>query len=532
MLASGACVSIGPLTGQEVYTNPEPDVFLFRYEEDWLSEPGMQYFDLNTDGALDIGLDINTYSACYGCPVFTYFDIYLADQVSVPVSHAPACYLSTTFGAGYSSSACVFPAQDVLQVVHEGDTLSELLDWGNIGDIFKTHACGWYGETCVQGEFDYNDYKNFIAFRMIDTDTSYCWMRLRFADDSLFVAEYACNTVPEYIIHDKIADVANNLTVVTDTCTANTDEIHIMFDPANYENSVSEYRIMVAPTIDFSANDALLVSPENYVSVIPTGAPVDVRLPPDFTNYNGAPLLPEQDIKVSVFSIFNAPESNQCAQVWAAPVQFAANGKAEAPITLDLANETETYTSADLSLTIVSTVDTVKTYSYRLMFLLSTDMPFFSVEMAREVLPEHFIELPPNPTDPIPIPANMTTWNGELMLPETYYRAVILAMPNEPEYCVSKLGGFSGASQFAAAPVNISIMQNTISCIYENNTIQVHQNTGETISIEVYDLNGRLLVSHSSREDALHLPFHHPPGMYIVRMYSNSGIQSIKLICD
>ncbi len=533
-LATATCAGIAPLAAQEVYTNPEPDVFLYAYDEDWLTEPGMQYFDLNADGVLDVGLDLNTFSACYACPVFTYFDIYLADQVSVPVSHAPACYLSSTFGSGYSSTACVFPAQDVLKVMHEGDTLSALIEWGTIADIFKTHQCGWYGEACVQGAFDFNDYKNFITFRLIDTDTSYCWMRLRFADDSLFVAEYACNDVSAYIIHDKIADVANNLTVVTDTCTANTDEIHVMFNPANYENSVSEYRIMVAPTIDFSANDALLVSPENYVSVIPTGAPVDVRLPPDFRNYNGVPLLPEQDIKVSVFSIYNTPESNQCAQVWAAPVQFSANGKAEAPISLDLNNHTETYTSADLSLSILSTVDTAKTAAYRLMFLLSYDMPFFSVDMAREVLPENYIVLEPNPIGPIPIPANMTTWNGTLMLPETNYRAVILAMPNTPDYCVSKMGGFSGASQFSAAPVPIqdNAELGSIYCRYQNKAIQVQHIAGEPLTICMYDISGNLLATKQSSEGEIRIPFDQPPGVYVVQMITKSGMHIQKLVCD
>lgn len=522
----------GKIAAQEVYTDVDPDTLLYSVGEYWVSEPGWLYFDLNADGALDVGLDFDTHSACYACPVWTYFHIDLADNVTVPIAFAPACYLSSTFGAGYSSTACIFPEIEVLKPLYEGDTLSEALNWDVIDDVFDTQSCGWYGEACKQGDLDPHDAKNFLTFRIIDTDTSYCWMRLRFADDSMFVAEYACNSTPEYVIHDKIADVVNNLSVIADTCTGNTDEIHVMFDPALYENSVSEYRIMVAPTVDFSADEALLVAPGNYVSVIPNGLPVDVRLPADFHNYTGTPLLPEQDIKVSVFSIFKAPVSNICAQVWSAQMQFGASGKAEAPITLDLHNETSTYTSADLSLTVISTVDTAKTEAYRLMFLPSADMPFFSVDMARSVESANYILLPPNPLAAVHLPVGMTIWNGEPMLPEVYYRAVILALPNTPDYCVSKLGGFSGAAKYFQAPVAVSEERPAIFVRYDQDVIHIDNHEQLTLNIQVYDISGRVLCAAQSMERNIQIPFDYPAGMYFVHTRNAYGTQVMKIMHD
>lgn len=57
------------------------------------------------------------------------------------------------------------------------------------------------------------------------------------------------------------------------------DELKVQFKKALDEETVSEYRIMVTPGYGFSANEALLISPENYLSVLPTGNDIDIRLP-------------------------------------------------------------------------------------------------------------------------------------------------------------------------------------------------------------------------------------------------------------
>ena len=158
---------------------------------------------------------------------------------------------------------------------------------------------------CIQGEFDFNSPKQFLAFQIINIDTNYCWLRLAWEGESLFMKDFACSSTPDdsIFIQDKIADEVRDLVLIKDSCTGGTDELKVKFKPPLDEETVSEYRIMVAPSYGFNPNSALIVAPENYVSVLPTGNDIEIRLPKNFPNYLGEELPPFTDIKITVVSI-------------------------------------------------------------------------------------------------------------------------------------------------------------------------------------------------------------------------------------
>jgi len=530
-LASGILV-IGDTDAQVIYTDIDPDILLFSLDGGWLEDEGMQYIDFNFDGINDIGLSFNTAYDCGYCPVWTFFNLELYGANKIAVELANPCYLSSTFGSGYSSTECIIPAQNIARVIFEGDTLSEFVEWDEITDIFETHICGYYGESCIQGEFDFNAPKQFIGFQIIDTDTNYCWLRLGWNDDSLYINDFACTSSPSdmLVVKDRIADEVRNLVLYTDSCTGGADELRVQFKKALDEETVSEYRIMVAPGYGFSANEALLISPENYLSIIPSGSDVDIRLPADFPNYVGEPLPVLSDIKITVFSISKFPYSNECSLVRSLPAQIGEYSFAVTPDEINLDTTMLAYNSSDLFVSVDEILDTLQSSAFRIMFLRGMDWNHFEIEMAESASPGNYIEIPPTQEFNIQIPELMKTWDGELMEPSVLYRAVILSMLMEGNTCKNNLSDVSNFAMFLADPTTIIFNAHNVNIYYSNGSVSISNDQIMSGIVTIFNFNGAIISEKNIFGNNNTVPFVQPPGIYLLRLKLETGVYQQKFI--
>lgn len=526
-LASGI-LSFGSVEAQVEYTDIHPDVLLF----DEMGEIGMEYLDFNFDGVNDIGLSFSTYYGCGYCPTQVFFNIELAVSNNIAVDLSEPCYLSSTFGSGYSSTECIFPALNIAKVFEEGDIISQYNSWAQIGEILESNKCGMFGEGCIQGEFDFNAPKQFLAFQLINTDTNYCWLRLAWEGESLFMKDFACSNALDdsILIKDKIADEVQDLVLVSDSCTGGTDELKVKFNIPMDEETVSEYRIVVAPGYGFNPNSALLLAPENYLSVLPTGNDVEIRLPKNFPNYLGEELPAFTDIKVTVVSISKFPLSTECSAVISLPAQYGLDSYPETPDELNLTKITLAYDPSDLYVSHEEIFDTAQSSAFRIFMVKGVEWYDFTTTQAESILPENYIEIPPMHTFNIQLPEDMKLWNGDIMQPETYYRAFVLALYKDGVKCANKLSDVSNFASFHANPDAIENVKQDFIIYYTESMIIVSSDNNIQSNLQVFDTKGSKVLEEKIYGEHIKIPFNKPEGIYIVKIETNSGIFLQKII--
>lgn len=202
-LASTAMVG-DTLSAQVVYTDIEPDVLL--YEDVWDSQ-GWEYFDLNDDGNLDVGLSYDVVFICGYCPYVWQFGVDLLDGVEIATTMAPPLSLWSTFQSTYSSSvgACQIPSHAVARGFALGEAIFAEDTFNNITQIFKTYECGSNGDFGVQIDIDIweSPYsaanKPFLAFSVPGPlGHQYAWLRVYAnADDGkVYVTDKAYQSIP------------------------------------------------------------------------------------------------------------------------------------------------------------------------------------------------------------------------------------------------------------------------------------------------------------------------------------------------
>lgn len=510
---------------QVVYTDIYPDILLFNE----MDEIGMQYLDFNVDGVNDVGLSFTTHYGCGYCPTQVFFNLDLTGSNNIAVDLAGPCYLSSTYT---SSTVCIIPARNMARVFAEGEIVSEFNSWDHIDDIFDSNKCGMFGGGCIQGEFDFNSPKQFLAFQIIDIDTNYCWLRLAWEGESLFMKDFACSSVVDdsIIILDKMADQVSDLVLVSDSCTGGTDELKVKFKIPLHEETISEYRIVVAPSYGFLPNSALLLPPENYLSVLPTGSDIEIRLPENFPNYLGEPLPPLTDIKVTVVSISKFPFSIECSSVISAPAQFGVNSYPETPDELNLTSTTLEFNSSDLFVSYEEIFDTSQSSALRIFMVDGVEWYDFTTTQAESILPENYIEIPPTHMFNIQLPVNMKTWNGDLMQPNSYYRAFVLAIYKDGVKCANKLSDVSNYSMFEANPNFLENHFHDFNIYYKEGIISISSNQNIYGDLSVFDLKGSEVFAKEINGDEIKVPFVKPSGIYLVKLETSFGIFSQKII--
>ncbi len=513
-MATGV-LAVSESYAQVVYTDIEPDIILFQEVND---DEGPKYLDMDDDGTNDIMLHYEVFYGCGYCPYQTFFDMAAYGQHEIAYTYDDACLLTSSF-----SDTCYFPPVKIANIFMEGEMVGASEQWDKITHVFQEFMCGYpYGDACRQTDFPaYTSGKShFLGVRLITTDTNYCWIRLRTEGGKVLIKDYACSSIADSAIeiHDKVADEVKDLQFVADTCTGNTDELHVLFNPPLDENSVSEYRIMVAPAYGFSPDEALLVSPSNYISVIPDGGPVSVRLPADFTNYIGEPLPSNYDIRITVFSIYKTPVSTECSLVLSMPAKYAATGYADAPESIHLAGSPSTYTSADINVSSTDAINLSKSASFRIILVKSVETPGFTLENAISVLPENYLEIPATSGFSINLPENMRDWKGDLMEANIFYKAVVLAMPELGTTCISEMSDFSGSAKFFNDPLSVNDPSSTMTITYAASSIKIQSPGPINGRIKIYALNGSLIFDQNCTSDNIVIPFGHSSGVYFLKI--------------
>ena len=188
-----SAMGIAPkINAQVIYTDIEPDILLYQYVNE---AEGWGYVDLNDDDIADVGVYLEVGYNCGYCDYWIDFRVTAALPTELAVAYNGPCTVYSTF----SDDTCYAAGKYLTNFLLEGAEVKP-------DDLFLNDAlerydvfCGSNGEECIQGFFrgDTGPIDDqFIAVRMIEEDTNYCWIRLRWEGEALYLKDYACNLNP------------------------------------------------------------------------------------------------------------------------------------------------------------------------------------------------------------------------------------------------------------------------------------------------------------------------------------------------
>lgn len=201
LLSAGATGIAAQANGQVLYTDIEPDVLLYEWEE-MGSDQGWQSFDLNLDGQIDVQLYQWYVFICGYCPGAIGFNVELLDGAQIGTVIEGPLSLFSTFQSGSSSSepACYIPSHAVAKGFQSGDMIDIGDDFGIIEDIWKDYDCGSNGDGGIQIDIQLqgDELKQFLGFKIpIGASYQFGWLRLYLDDEGrLFVTDMAIQQSP------------------------------------------------------------------------------------------------------------------------------------------------------------------------------------------------------------------------------------------------------------------------------------------------------------------------------------------------
>ena len=188
-LMAGAITVAQKSNAQIIYTDIEPDILLYQYVND---SEGWGYVDLNDDDITDVAVLFEVGYNCGYCPYWVDFRMNVSTPNEAAVAFDGPCTLSTA----YSDGTCYVPGRWLTNFLVEGQEINPEGEFLNNAPELYDFNCGAYGGQCVQGFFR-SEYSatddQFIAIRLIEMDTNYCWVRLRWEGDKLYLKDYTCN---------------------------------------------------------------------------------------------------------------------------------------------------------------------------------------------------------------------------------------------------------------------------------------------------------------------------------------------------
>jgi hypothetical protein len=191
-MMAGTVIAANKTEAQVIYTDIEPDILLYQYVNE---TEGWGYVDLNSDDISDVGVFLEVGYNCGYCPYWIDFKVNVNLPNEAAVAFDEPCVLSTA----YSSDTCYVAGRWLTNFLLEGQEINPGGEFLNNAPERYDSQCGWYGESCIQGFFrgDYGPIDDqFIAIRLIEEDTDYCWIRLRWEGEVLYIKDYACNLNP------------------------------------------------------------------------------------------------------------------------------------------------------------------------------------------------------------------------------------------------------------------------------------------------------------------------------------------------
>ncbi len=205
LFASGVLAFSNPVSGQAIYTDIDPDIILTE-DGEW------KYIDLDNDGLDDVGLQFSLVTTTSWSVVLGHFNIELTGENKMAIVYGDPCLLYSSF----YEVTCYIEMHSVADVFSSGNQIGPSNDWGQINRVKYSWQCGPYGDACSQNYFQNHSSpvdEQFFAFRLLEPDLNYCWLRLYWADEELLLTGYACDTTGNllHILVPEETDTQNEL---------------------------------------------------------------------------------------------------------------------------------------------------------------------------------------------------------------------------------------------------------------------------------------------------------------------------------
>lgn len=234
----------------------------------------------------------------------------------------------TVIGKNYSTTSdYAFEGTINLSILNDAEFLYVSGDLAllNAGDIIDS-AASWIDENNIQIlSFDpfipdeWSDAENkFLGIRFqIDGDYHYGWMRLgtgsydfkqHYYSPSIMIFDCAYEASAGMPIEAgvNVALPATHLEIKDSISVGTIEDAFLHFKSSDDESTVSEYRVIIAPAspfIDITYDIASALTPDKYISVIPTGEDFTMQITESTADYTGAPILYDNEYRIFILNI-------------------------------------------------------------------------------------------------------------------------------------------------------------------------------------------------------------------------------------
>lgn len=274
------------LDGQVIYHNIDPDSLLG--DDDYIN------IDFNADGLNDITIS-------------KYFDLDWAlwtsgstawwGELSVHIDNFSAVVSNASYPTSYG-------ALDLMS----GFSINNSANWNTADNIKLIHYSS-YVSMIYDGYNNWNGANKYIGVKFnIGGEPHFGWVRLSIVNNGIseglnffYVAvqdfAYEATASAPLVIANPTASVAENIFISDVLENQNASDFRVQFDNAQFESTVSAYRIYLSPYTYLDPTPPSLayletLPPERYLEVEAIGTPTyDVMLPATMTDINGNPIL-------------------------------------------------------------------------------------------------------------------------------------------------------------------------------------------------------------------------------------------------
>lgn len=232
------------------------------------------------------------------------------------------------------------------------------------------------------------------------------------------------STVTPAVNAPMVADVGDN---------ANGSDLEVSFNAASTENVLQEYRIFVVKSSaasGFTLPVANAVPAANYTVVSLTGSNQTVVLNPTTTDTDGALLVNNEPYQVFVMSVADGVNATTNAlSVTSAAITLTS--PPSLPTNIMATDELNTGNASDIRITFDRSPDENRVSEYRLMFVTAPAASSFTLTDATNVPAGRYLSISPSGSNIDQfLPASMTDVNGNVLPPNTTYRAFLLTVPD------------------------------------------------------------------------------------------------------
>lgn len=513
---------------QIIFTDINPDDSLF------FSAGLPLEIDMNDDGTDDVTIHVSSYNKGSGYEHFYGAWIEAGENISFATNIVPAF---TLFGE--YSTYCYYPPENAVQKLETGVNVNDALNWGTVQLLFDEVQCGEYGDIGQRGLNWAGDY-SFIGVKYTGSESFFGWIRLR-ADnvDALLIDSYAVTETPDDSISTFLpqADTARAVTLLNDTATGTTTDLHVSFLKAANEVTVSEYRILITEFYDvedLTVDVASLVSSANYVSIMPTGADVEIYLPENFHTWNDEEIITGKYYHAVVLSLHNTPNSFLNNLSVPSPLLNYTHVEAGAISDLMLDDAADNGNASDMRITFDKAIDENTVSEYRVILIPEEDIYLINTVNAGALDASKYYSILPGGTDiEVYLPATQKDWNGNEIQEGITYYAFVLSTANNPFSEVNRLTGPSNnLTLFTGAELNNETLSNNLFIYYSAGNLYIENDETITGLLKIFNERGALIYQQFMNSACTYLPVQFPAGLYFLKLENEKNEFVRKIVID